>query len=308
MWRRTGFLQRLGEDHIFPDKATAHAIYARLDRAVCGLSGPDLLGVPAGQPASGRLETRVPDWGRAGGSRKRALESEAGTGLRNRAQQERCPPSRDPTEDCAGSITRRALPCPDRPPGLADRRRSRPVRLPPADCPHQHGDAVGVLEDHVQAVLGEQHRDARACRPIAASAASARGVHWWPCPPWVRPSARGSGAVRQRHGQLHALDVAIGQLPQVSGLAGHLCRSSSAIASSTAAQPARRQGWKTRRSRDSSAVARFSNTVMERNTAAVWNERPTPRRQMCAADRSTSSRPSRRTPSPCRAGPGRPAR
>ena len=36
MWRRTGFLQRLGEDHIFPDKATAlHAIYARLDRAVC---------------------------------------------------------------------------------------------------------------------------------------------------------------------------------------------------------------------------------------------------------------------------------
>lgn len=36
MWRRTGFLQRLGEDHIFPDKATAlHAIYARLDRTVC---------------------------------------------------------------------------------------------------------------------------------------------------------------------------------------------------------------------------------------------------------------------------------
>ncbi len=36
MWRRTGFLQRLGEDHIFPDKATAlHAIYAKLDRGIC---------------------------------------------------------------------------------------------------------------------------------------------------------------------------------------------------------------------------------------------------------------------------------
>jgi SulP family sulfate permease len=36
MWRRTGFLQRLGEDHIFPDKATAlHTIYAKLDRGIC---------------------------------------------------------------------------------------------------------------------------------------------------------------------------------------------------------------------------------------------------------------------------------
>jgi SulP family sulfate permease len=36
MWRRTGFLDRLGEDHVFPDKATAlHAIYARLDRGIC---------------------------------------------------------------------------------------------------------------------------------------------------------------------------------------------------------------------------------------------------------------------------------
>lgn len=36
MWRRTGFLARLGEDHIFPDKATAlHEIYARLDRNIC---------------------------------------------------------------------------------------------------------------------------------------------------------------------------------------------------------------------------------------------------------------------------------
>ncbi|RSF04420.1 SulP family inorganic anion transporter [Achromobacter aegrifaciens] len=36
MWRRTGFLQRLGEDHIFPDKATAlHTIYAKLDRSIC---------------------------------------------------------------------------------------------------------------------------------------------------------------------------------------------------------------------------------------------------------------------------------
>ncbi|MGN6457310.1 MAG: SulP family inorganic anion transporter, partial [Achromobacter mucicolens] len=36
MWRRTGFLARLGEDHIFPDKATAlHEIYAKLDRNIC---------------------------------------------------------------------------------------------------------------------------------------------------------------------------------------------------------------------------------------------------------------------------------
>lgn len=36
MWGRTGFLDRLGEDHVFPDKATAlHAIYARLDRGIC---------------------------------------------------------------------------------------------------------------------------------------------------------------------------------------------------------------------------------------------------------------------------------
>lgn len=35
-WERTGFLQRLGADHIFPDKATAiRQIYARLDRGVC---------------------------------------------------------------------------------------------------------------------------------------------------------------------------------------------------------------------------------------------------------------------------------
>lgn len=36
MWRRTGFLNRLGEDHVFPDKATAIAsIYARLDAPTC---------------------------------------------------------------------------------------------------------------------------------------------------------------------------------------------------------------------------------------------------------------------------------
>ena len=36
MWRRTGFLDRLGADHIYPDKATAlRDIYARLDRGIC---------------------------------------------------------------------------------------------------------------------------------------------------------------------------------------------------------------------------------------------------------------------------------
>lgn len=36
MWQRTGFLARLGEDHIFPDKHTAlHVIYGRLNRDVC---------------------------------------------------------------------------------------------------------------------------------------------------------------------------------------------------------------------------------------------------------------------------------
>jgi SulP family sulfate permease len=36
LWRRSGFLQRLGEGHVFPDKRSAVAsIYARLDPAVC---------------------------------------------------------------------------------------------------------------------------------------------------------------------------------------------------------------------------------------------------------------------------------
>jgi SulP family sulfate permease len=36
LWRRTGFLQRLGEDHVFPDKRSAIAtIVPRLDEAVC---------------------------------------------------------------------------------------------------------------------------------------------------------------------------------------------------------------------------------------------------------------------------------
>ena len=35
-WRRTGFLQRLGEDHVFPDKRSAIAtIVPRLDPAIC---------------------------------------------------------------------------------------------------------------------------------------------------------------------------------------------------------------------------------------------------------------------------------
>ena len=63
MWRRTGFLQRLGEDHIFPDKATAlHAIYARLDRAVC-----------AG------CQARI-FWGVSRTARKRAAEEDARAG------------------------------------------------------------------------------------------------------------------------------------------------------------------------------------------------------------------------------------
>ena len=38
MWRRTGFLDRLGADHIFPDKATAlHTIYGKLDPAILSL-------------------------------------------------------------------------------------------------------------------------------------------------------------------------------------------------------------------------------------------------------------------------------
>ncbi len=35
-WRRSGFIDRLGADHIFPDKATAiHTIYERLDPEIC---------------------------------------------------------------------------------------------------------------------------------------------------------------------------------------------------------------------------------------------------------------------------------
>lgn len=36
MWRRIGFLERLGQDHVFPDKEVAiHTIFQRLDPAVC---------------------------------------------------------------------------------------------------------------------------------------------------------------------------------------------------------------------------------------------------------------------------------
>ena len=36
MWDRTGFIEALGSDHIFPDKRTAiHAIFDRLDRNIC---------------------------------------------------------------------------------------------------------------------------------------------------------------------------------------------------------------------------------------------------------------------------------
>jgi SulP family sulfate permease len=36
MWERTGFIHRLGRDHIYPDKRTAiHAIFDRLDRDIC---------------------------------------------------------------------------------------------------------------------------------------------------------------------------------------------------------------------------------------------------------------------------------
>lgn len=71
--------------------------------------------------------------------------------------------------------------------------------------------------------------------------------------------------------------------------------SSSARASSARCDAARRQGRSSRRSRDSSAVCTFSSTVIERNVAAVWKVRPTPRRQILPADRPISSRPSSRT-------------
>jgi SulP family sulfate permease len=37
LWERTGFIEALGTDHIFPDKRTAiHTIFDRLDRGICG--------------------------------------------------------------------------------------------------------------------------------------------------------------------------------------------------------------------------------------------------------------------------------
>jgi SulP family sulfate permease len=36
MWERTGFIEVLGRDHIYPDKRTAiHAIFEKLDRNIC---------------------------------------------------------------------------------------------------------------------------------------------------------------------------------------------------------------------------------------------------------------------------------
>lgn len=50
-WRKSGFVQRLGEDHIFPDKRSAiAAIVPRLDRAVCARCTARVFAECAGQP------------------------------------------------------------------------------------------------------------------------------------------------------------------------------------------------------------------------------------------------------------------
>jgi SulP family sulfate permease len=50
-WRASGFLQRLGEDHVFPDKRSAiAAIVPKLDPAVCARCRARVFEECAGQP------------------------------------------------------------------------------------------------------------------------------------------------------------------------------------------------------------------------------------------------------------------
>ncbi|AHV93707.1 STAS domain protein [Bordetella holmesii CDC-H635-BH] len=63
-WQRTGFVERLGPDHIFPDKATAiGSIYQRLDPAVCRSCQARCFlecGPPGTAHQSGQAESAVP--------------------------------------------------------------------------------------------------------------------------------------------------------------------------------------------------------------------------------------------------------
>ena len=54
-WRKSGFVQRLGEDHIFPDKRSAiAAIVPRLDPAICARCTARVFDECAGQPGPGQ--------------------------------------------------------------------------------------------------------------------------------------------------------------------------------------------------------------------------------------------------------------
>ena len=53
-WRKSGFVQRLGEDHIFPDKRSAiAAIVPRLNPAICARCTARVFEECAGQPGAG---------------------------------------------------------------------------------------------------------------------------------------------------------------------------------------------------------------------------------------------------------------
>ena len=60
----------------------------------------------------------------------------------------------------------------------------------------EHHDAVGMAEDHVHVVLGEQHADVRARARARRRAPSARCAPWAPCRRWARPSAAASAGWR----------------------------------------------------------------------------------------------------------------
>lgn len=62
MWERTGFVEALGRDHIFPDKRSAiHAIFGRLDRNICSTCRVRVFRECQSLPAPPRAEPETGD-------------------------------------------------------------------------------------------------------------------------------------------------------------------------------------------------------------------------------------------------------
>ncbi len=93
------------------------------------------------------------------------------------------------------------------------------------------------------------------------------------------------GLVGEREREFEPLDVAIGEFAaEPIGLIGHADerRAGAQRLVAMAAAPPSAASARARRRCESSAICTFSATVIEAKVAAIWNVRPTPRRQICA--------------------------